>query len=48
MQVGQPELRLPPILAGIIYGTAICRLHKIALINLERKLWTYKKNGIDI
>ena len=30
MQVSQPVLH---VLAGVINGTAICRLHKIALIN---------------
>jgi hypothetical protein len=39
MQVGQPVLRLPPILAGIIDGTAICRLHTIAPIKNNKGMY---------
>jgi hypothetical protein len=38
MQVGQPVHLLPPILAGIIDGTAICRLHTIALIKMREEV----------
>jgi hypothetical protein len=45
MQVGQPVLLKTPIEAGIIGGTAICRLHTIAPIKMREEINAISDGG---